>query len=158
VPAAAALDGEDEAMLAAIPEQLDAIAEAIEGFRFRQAAERLIDLGRKANVYFNNKQPWVTRKTDMERTATTLHVCAQVVNALCTGMAPFLPEGAEKLAGILNITLPTGGPDGGADGWNAAKEFLPTGHVLNEPQVLFPKIDPDRITELAELHQSGGAV
>lgn len=158
VPTAHGLDEEDTAMLAAIPEQLDAIAEALEGFRFRQAAERLIDLGRKANVYFNNKQPWVTRKTDMERTATTLHVCVQVVHALCHAMAPFLPNGAASLASILNVTLPQGGPDGGDDGWQAARNPLPAGHALNEPQVLFPKIDPDRITELAELHQSGGAV
>jgi len=85
-------------------------------------------------------------------------VCAQVVHALCSAMAPFLPEGAEKLAGILNITLPANGPDGGVNAWDAAKQHLPAGHALNEPQVLFPKIDPDRIAELAELHQSGGAV
>lgn len=158
VPPAGALDEQDQAILAAIPEQLDAIAEALEGFRFRLAAERLIDLGRKANVYFNEKQPWVTRKTDMDRTGTTLHVCVQVVRALCHAMAPFLPEGAAKLAGILNAPVTLGGPDGGPDVWNAGKEALPAGHPLNAPEVLFPKIDPDRITELAELHQSGGAV
>lgn len=157
VPPQGPLDADDEALLAAIPAQVDAIAESIEEFRFRQACERFIDLGRKANVYFDTKQPWVTRKTDMERTGTTLHLCCQVVHALCRTMAPFLPEGAAKLADILNIALPQGGPDGGEDGWNAAKVSLPAGHALNAPAVLFPKIDPDRIAELAELHQQGGA-
>lgn len=157
VPPAEALDAEDNAMLAAIPEQVDAIAEALENFRFRQALERFIDLGRKANVYFDAKQPWVTRKTDSARTATTLHVCCQVVKALCHTMAPFLPDGARTLAGIIGVASPEGGPNGGSDNWNAAKEPLPAGSLLQTPQVLFPKLDKDRIAELAEMHERGEA-
>lgn len=155
VPPAGNFDAEDEAMLAAIPAQVDAIGEALEGFRFRLALERFIDFGRKANVYFDAKQPWVTRKTDLARTGTTLYVCCQVVKALCHTMAPFLPTGAQTLSIILGISLPQGGPDGGEDGWNAAKIALAEGTPLNTPQVLFPKLDPDRIAELAEIHATG---
>jgi len=157
VPEAAALDAEDEAMLGAIPAQVDAIAESLEEFRFRQALERFIDLGRKANVYFDMKQPWVTRKTDLARTGATLHVCCQVVKALCHTMAPFLPGGARTLGRILNVELPQGSPDGGPDGWNAAKTPLPAGSPLQTPEVLFPKLDKDRIAELAEAHVRGEA-
>jgi len=157
VPHPGALDGDDTAMLEAIPLGLDAIAESLEEFRFRQALERFIDLGRKANVYFDGKAPWVTRKTDMERTATTLYVCCQIVRGLCYAMAPFLPGGAAKLAGILHITLPEGGPDGGEDGWNAGKNPMPAGAPLEAPQVLFPKLDKDEIAALAELHLDGKA-
>ncbi|MBI2424962.1 MAG: methionine--tRNA ligase [Candidatus Hydrogenedentes bacterium] len=157
VPEPGAFDAEDEAMLAAIPAQIDAIAEALENFRFRQALERFIDLGRKANVYFDTKAPWVSRKTDMERTATTLYVCCQIVNGLCHAMAPFLPNGAATLSTILGVTLPEGGPEGGEDGWNAGKQTLPAGSPLQTPTVLFPKIDPDYIAELAETHLRGEA-
>jgi len=157
VPEPASLDAEDEAILAALPGQVDGVAEALEDFRFRQAIERLIDIGRKANVYFDAKQPWVTRKTDLARTATTLYVCCQIVRTLCHTMAPFLPDGAQTLAGILGLELPAGGPDGGPDGWNAAKERLAPGHPIQPPQVLFPKLDKDRIAELAEAHQRGEA-
>ena len=157
VPEAGELDADDRAMLDAIPAQVAAVAESLEGFRFRQAMERFIDLGRKANVYFDAKQPWVTRKTDLARTGTTLYVCVQVVKALCHTMAPFLPNGAERLAGILGITLPQGGPEGGEDNWNTATERLESGAPLNPPQVLFPKLDKDRIAELAEAHERGEA-
>lgn len=157
VPQPGPLDDDDRSMLDAIPAQVDAVAEALEGFRFRQGIERFIDLGRKANVYFDAKQPWVTRKTDLERTATTLYVCCQVVKALCHTMAPFLPNGAATLGGTLGITLPQGGPEGGEDGWNAAKDALPTGSPLQPPVVLFPKLDKDRIAELADAHQRGEA-
>jgi methionyl-tRNA synthetase len=158
VPPAGELDAEDQALLAAIPAQVDAIAEALEGFRFRLAQERVIDLGRKANVYFDGKAPWVTRKTDMARTATSLYVCCQVVHALAHVLAPFTPEGAAKLAGTLGITLTTGGPEGGEDGWNKAKNRLPEGAPLKAPEVLFPKFDKDHINQLAELHERGEAV
>ena len=157
IPHPGALDPDDVAMLAAIPEGLNAIAESLEDFRFRQAIERFIDLGRKANVYFDGKAPWTTRKTDMERTGTTLYVCCQIVHGLCYAMAPFLPGGASRLAGILNITLPEGGPEGGVDGWIAANEDLPAGAPLNPPEVLFPKLDKDAIAALAEQHLEGKA-
>ena len=157
VPEPGDLDDADRAMLEAIPGQLDGVAEALDNFRFRQALERFIDLGRKANVYFDGKQPWVTRKTDPVRTATTLYVCCQVVRALCPAMAPFVPEGANRLAGTLGLTLPEGGPEGGEDGWNAGKDGLPAGTPLRVPEVLFPKIDKDYIAECADAHMRGEA-
>lgn len=157
VPEAGELEADDVAMLDDIGFQADAVAEALENFRFRQAVERFIELGRKANVYFDARQPWVTRKTDPVRTGTTLHVCCQVVRGLCRLMTPFLPSGAGRLAGTLNIAPPAGGPDGGPNFWADAVERLPAGHVLQPPQVLFPKIDKDRIAELAALHEQGGA-
>jgi len=157
VPPAGALDAEDEAMLAAIAEQTALVEEALETFRFRPALERVIDLGRKANVYFDAKAPWVTRKTDLARTGSTLYVCCQVVKAFAHLLVPFLPEGAAKLGGIVGVALPTGGPEGGEDGWSGATERLPEGHPIAAPVVLFPKLDPDVIAALAEEHLQGRA-
>jgi len=157
VPHPGAFDAEDRALLDELPAQIDGVGEAIEQFRFRQALERFIDIGRKGNQYFDTKEPWVTRKTDKERTATTLYCCCQVVRALCTAMAPFAPDGAETLAKILGIVLPKGGPDGAENGWEAAKKTLTEGTPLQKPTVLFPKLDPDRIADLAELHLRGEA-
>ena len=112
----------------------------------------------KANVYFDGKQPWTTRKTDLERTATTLYVCCQVVHALVYAMTPFLPQGAARLADIIGVQLPKGGPEGGPDSWSEGKRLIPAGSPLNTPQVLFPKLDKDRIAELAEIHRGGGAM
>jgi len=155
VPTPGDLDDEDRALLGFLPEQIDAVAEALETFRFRAAIERFIEIGRRANQYFDAKAPWVTRKTDLARTATTLYVCCQVVRALCTTMAPFLPGGAAILAGMIGVTLPKGGPEGGEDAWNAAKITLPAGSPLNPPVVLFPKLDKDVIAELADQHARG---
>jgi len=157
VPPMGALDAEDQALLDSLPELAAGVGEALEQFRFRQACERFIDIGRKANQYFDTKAPWTTRKTDLARTGSTLYCCCQVVRTLCTVMAPFAPDGAETLARTIGITLPEGGPEGGGDAWSAAAETLPEGHALQPPVVLFPKLDPDRIAELAALHKEGNA-
>ncbi|GMU92890.1 MAG: methionine--tRNA ligase [Candidatus Hydrogenedentota bacterium] len=158
VPQPGAFDGDDRALLDSLPTQLDGVAESLENFRFRQAAERLIDIGRRANVYFDTKAPWTTRKTDLERTATTLYVCCQVVRTLCAALAPFTPDGADKLAHTLGITLPKGGPDGGEDGWNATKAGIAPGSLLQTPEVLFPKLDPDVVAGYAAEHAEGKAI
>ncbi|MBN2310737.1 MAG: methionine--tRNA ligase [Candidatus Hydrogenedentes bacterium] len=157
VPTPGPLDEADQALLDSLPQQLDEVAESLENFRFRQALERFIEIGRKANQYFDTKQPWVTRKTDLERTGTTLYCCCQVCRTLCTAMAPFVPEGAARLAALLGVALPAGGPDGGEDGWNAAKSGLPADSPLQKPEVLFPKLDKDVVDELAEEHARGEA-
>jgi methionyl-tRNA synthetase len=157
VPEPGEIEAADAAMLVAIGEQVALVAESLEGFRFRQAIERFIDLGRKANVYFDAMQPWVTRKTDLVRTATTLYVCCQVVRGLCVLMVPFLPEASQKLSGILGVELPKGGPEGGLDGFQLLSEPLAAGSALNPPEVLFPKLDKDRVAELADQHLKGEA-
>jgi len=157
VPEPGTLEEDDRALLDGLPSQIDGVGDALDQFRFRLALERFIEIGRKANQYFDTKQPWVTRTTDPARTGTTLYVCCQVVRALCTTMAPFVPDGAAMLADILGITLPKGGPEGGEDGWEAAKARLAAGAPLRSPQVLFPKLDSDLIADLADLHMRGEA-
>ena len=157
VPAPGPLDDDDKAMLEFLPQQVDSVADAIENFRFRLAIERYVETARRANQYFDTKAPWVTRKTDLERTGTTLYVCCQVVRTLCTLTAPFLPGGAEKLAAILNVALPQNGPAGGPDAWEEAKREFPAGTPINDPVVLFPKLDKDVIADLADQHARGEA-
>ena len=157
VPEPGPLDEEDHAQLEALPAQIDAVGESMEQFRIRQSLERFVDIGRRANQYFDTKRPWATRKTDLVRTRTTLYVCCQVVRALCTTMAPFIPAGAARLAEIIGVALPNGGPEGGENAWSAAKQPLPPGSPLKTPEVLFPKIDKEYVAEQADLHARGAA-
>ncbi|MBP9002953.1 MAG: methionine--tRNA ligase [Candidatus Hydrogenedentes bacterium] len=157
VPRPGELEAEDVAMVDAISTYATDIADALETFRFRLAIERFIDLGRRGNVYFDAMKPWVTRKTDPVRTATTLHVCFRAVRALGVFMTPFLPHASARLAEILGLSLPKGGPEGGPDGWNLALEPVEPGTPFGEPRALFPKLDPDQVTTLAEQHLQGQA-
>lgn len=155
VPSPGTMDEMDESVLGELPGQIDGVGEALEQFRIRQALERFVDIGRKANQYFDARKPWATRKNDVGRTATTLYVCCQVVRALCTTMAPFVPAGAERLADMIGVVLPKGSPEGGPDGWNEAKQPLAAGSPLKMPEVLFPKLDKDYVISQADQHAQG---
>ncbi|MCA1901787.1 MAG: methionine--tRNA ligase, partial [Candidatus Hydrogenedens sp.] len=155
IPEPGDMDEVDQGMLAEIISAKESVAEAIETFRFRLAQERWVDLARKANVYFDSKQPWATRKTDMQRTGTTLYVCSQVVKALSIFMAPFIPDGSAELCMILNQTIRQQGPEGGEDIWENSIERLPSACQLNTPKVLFPKLEEEYIEQLAEEHEKG---
>jgi len=155
VPSPGIMDEADNAMLSAISTAKEGVAESIETFRFRLALERWVDLARKANVYFDSKQPWATRKTDIERTGTTLYVCAQVVKALAILMNPFIPDGSSELCSIINYEIKQQGPEGGDDIWEEITKPLHAGFSLNPPKVLFPKMEPDFIEQIAEEHEKG---
>ncbi len=136
----------DRGQLAAIPVRRDRIAEHLDAFRFKAALQELMDFARAANGYVDAKKPWVQCKNDLPACGTTINVCIQTVRALATFMAPFLPFSAEKTAGMLNLDAAAG-----ALPWDLATQELPAGHTLNEPVILFKKLDP------AELFTDGAS-
>ena len=93
-----------------------------------------------ANVYFDTKQPWVQRKTDLAACGTTMNVCIQTIKTLATIFAPFLPFSASKILAQLNI-------DETSLAWDQATVELAAGHQLGQPEVLFKKLDAAELFE-----------
>ena len=93
-----------------------------------------MELAQASNKYFDQKQPWKTRKNDMADCGVAINVCLQTVKALATLMAPFLPFSAAKCAEMLKL-------DGGLLPWQGATEELPAGLELGEAVLLFKKLD-----------------
>lgn len=128
----AALDG----MLAAVEKTRG----QMERFQIRAAAETLMLLGKDANRYFDEAQPWATRKTDLARCGSSLHVCCQYLRTFAGAWAMFLPFSMQKLWDAL-------GADGELwrDGWPTAENRLPAGHPVESPGILFRKIEDEAI-------------
>jgi methionyl-tRNA synthetase len=124
----------DHAFLARIGEFRDRIAAEIEAFRFKNAIGILMEFARAANGYYDSRQPWKSRKTDMADCGTAINVSLQVVRAMTTLMAPFLPFSARKCLEMLRL-------DESALRWAQATQELPEGHALGEPVILFKKLD-----------------
>lgn len=119
----------------------DEVAEDIEASRFKAALGRIMDGFRACNRYIDEREPWKTRKTDLERTAATVHTCIQAVRTLGVLMEPFLPFASEKIRVSMGI-------EKDAWTWSHACDALPIGHALGPvPEVLFRKLD---IKEFAE--------
>lgn len=123
-----------EEMLREIEAARTEIADLLYDFRFKAALERLMRLSQKGNQFFAEEEPWKSRKTDMQACARTMWVGMKTVEALSVFMYPFMPKSAARLRGFLNLPAHASGD------WTAPSR-LENGHVLGEPEVLFPKYD-----------------
>ena len=134
VPERGELTEVDEEVFRQVAEFPARVGELIENYRFRDALAEVLNLARVGNKYLAETEPWKLIKTDAARTGTVLHVALQVAAALVPLLTPFLPESAGKLAAMLNFE---------PGDWESAgrAEQLPAGHQLEEPVLLFAKID-----------------
>lgn len=114
------------------------VEEYLNNFRFRDAQKEAMNLARIGNKYLADTEPWKLAKTDMERVGTILNVSLQIAANLSIAFEPFLPFSAAKLRTMLNIDEAKWEDLGSID-------LLEAGQVLNQPQLLFEKIEDNAI-------------
>lgn len=156
----------DRAALAALAEAPAKIGAAYEAFRLREAVFETMNLARVGNKYFNDTEPWHTRKSDKQACANTVHVCLQLCASLAVLLDPVVPRAAGRLRAMLNLTgirpstpQPLGADRSAGIGWDdAAAPLLETGHTLGEAGILFTKVEDEAIAEqVARLEASAPA-
>jgi methionyl-tRNA synthetase len=136
------------ATIAELPKLKDAVEYNLENFRFREALKAAMDLARLGNKYLADTEPWKLIKTDKERTGTILNIALQITANLAIIIEPFLPFSAKKIAEFVNLKNMLWQDGGRAD-------LLETGHTLNEPCLMFSKIEDEAIEkQLAKLQAS----
>ena len=106
----------------------------LEAFRFRDAQKEAMNLARIGNKYLADMEPWKLQKTDPDRVRTVLYLSLQLVANLATAFEPCLPFSSQRLREMLAI---------GEAQWDrlGALDFLPAGHRLGQPALLFEKIE-----------------
>ncbi|HOG24970.1 MAG TPA: methionine--tRNA ligase [Bacteroidales bacterium] len=150
VPAAGSLTDYDKEVMRSVPGMASALEDHLEHYRFRDALKEAMNLARLGNKYLADTEPWKVAKTGMERVATILNFSLQLCARLTVALDPFLPFTTAKLRNILNMSRPLPWQD------LARKTLLPGGHRLNEPVLLFDKIDDTTIeTQVAKLKKPG---
>lgn len=114
------------------------IGRSIETYRFREALAELMNLARLGNKYLTETEPWKLVKTDSERTKTVMNLSLQICANLALLCEPFLPFSSEKLRNMLNLEKLEWRKAGNA-------ELLAAGATINNPELLFEKIEDDAI-------------
>ena len=151
VPPRGPLNELDRELIARMKTAGQEVGEALDRFQFKEATRRFMDLARFANKYFNDSEPWKTRKTDPERCGTTLNLCVQATYNLAVLMEPFLPFTAAKVWKMLNL------PGTVQDAhWDRIGELpIADQHPLGTVEILFRKIEDAAIeAEIARLKQA----
>ncbi len=133
VPQKGALDAEEVEYLEQIVKQREAICEALESYRFRDALKEYMQLARLGNKYLADREPWKVIKSDKERVASIVYVSLQLAAALSVLGRPFLPFAAKKMTQMLQL------PE---IHWaDLCTELLPSGHKLGKAELLFERIE-----------------
>ena len=83
--------------------QADQISEDYENLRFASVVRIITALADEANRYVEQNQPWMTIKTDPEKTRTTLTAVINAVRILAIYLKPILPKYVEKVEKFLNV-------------------------------------------------------
>ena len=140
VPAQGELQDIDREAIAELSTVRERVERLLDAFKFRDAQKEAMTLARVGNKYLADTEPWKLAKTDMARVATILNISLQLVANLAIVFGPFLPFSTDKLRRMLNL---------GDTDWTrlGSLDLMPVGHELGEPELLFEKIDDDKINE-----------
>jgi methionyl-tRNA synthetase len=144
VPAAGELNDDDKAFLQMLQRVPREAGEFFEKYRFRDGLTSIMSVARSANKYFNDNAPWKTVKENSARCKTTLNLCVQTCRTLAVIIEPVLPFTAAKLRSILNLR----DTDHNLSWDTAGEPLLAAGHKLGVPEILFERIEDDRIDGL----------
>jgi methionyl-tRNA synthetase len=125
----------DEAILGHAQRAIAAEAAAIEAVRLRDGLSEALGLARAANRYLEEQAPWRAIKDDAAGAASTVFTMLQVLNALKTLFAPYLPFSSQRLHELLGFS-----GDVARLPWEA--QPVPAGQGLAVPEPLFAKLDP----------------
>lgn len=138
VPAIGELTDYDRATIEEFKEIKANLETNLEQFKFREAVKEAMNLARIGNKYLADTEPWKLAKTDMQRTATILHLALQIATNLSIAFEPFLPFSAKKLRNMLSIN---------EFNWDmlGSIDILKEGTELGKAELLFDKIEDAEI-------------
>ena len=102
----------------------------------KEGISKIFDFISFANKYFDEKQPWVLAKTNIDECNTILYNCVNIIFNINTLLKPYLPFSCEKVEQYLNETT---------SNW----KYTPISNVSlnNEIKPLYERYDKSKIEE-----------
>lgn len=149
VPSLGNLQEIDLNFIANIENLLNEIKQCYESYHLRKASQLVMELATLGNVYFDAKKPWVDAKhpDGKQGVATTIATCLECLKALALASAPIVPHASALLFKLLGFKEHLEN-----FGWQSIVEMrLKTGQHLLDPEILFHKIEDEKIAEEIKL-------
>ncbi len=106
-------------------------------YELRKAVNSILAISSEGNKYFQEKQPWDLIKTDKEAAHRVLSTCTRLVKDLAIILKPIMPVFAANIEKQLNL---------GNQNFKDLESDL-NGHQINQPQILYRKIEEVKIKE-----------
>ncbi|PIS02728.1 MAG: methionine--tRNA ligase [Chlamydiae bacterium CG10_big_fil_rev_8_21_14_0_10_42_34] len=133
----------DEAFEKQMSELVEQAAQSYDQFHLRKASQTLMELCQAGNGYFDAKKPWVLAKDPSRRSEldNTIAYSIQCIKNIALLSSPIIPDSAQKIWHMLGYSSELA-----KGNWNEiSKSFVPVGQKLNEPVILFRKVEDEEI-------------
>ena len=119
------------------------IEKLIMNFKFREACFEFMKIARLGNKYLADQEPWKLIKSDPLRVKTIMFVALQISAIISIVSEPFVPNTSKKIKRILNHA----NHDilWNWDQLNEQKFLIKSGVKINEPELLFSRIEDHQI-------------
>ena len=150
IPKAENIQDSDFNLLNDIKLNIIEIEKLIMNFKFREACFEFMKIARSGNKYLADQEPWKLIKSDPLRVKTIMFVALQISAIISIVSEPFVPNTSKKIKRILNhenhdILW-------NWDQLNEKKFLIKSGVKINEPELLFSRIEDEQIeNQLAKL-------
>jgi methionyl-tRNA synthetase len=129
-----------------IEKALKEVKAAMAEYEFKKAVDSAMTLASFGNTYFQSHEPWSLIKKDREACGHVLYNCLQLVKALSLVFEPVIPQTMEIAWKELGQE-----DDLHAALYEEALAPLKPGIKLEKPEILFTKLEDDRIGEMEEI-------
>lgn len=146
-----AANDRDHAIMQQLKITVDAVAQKIETYHFKDALFEVIELSRKGNKYLQEAEPWILAKHLEEHPEhqklidNCLHVCLQLMANLSILINPFLPQTATKMNYMLKVV------DRMLEWENAGRmDLIQVNYPLRAPELLFRRIEDEEMDRQRE--------
>lgn len=124
---------------------VDAV-DAMKEYEFKKYSDTVMELASYANTYFQSHEPWALIKTDKDKCGEVVYNCLQLVKALAVLFEPVTPgkmqEAWTQLGLFGNVADVL---------YEEALVPLVSGAALGNPEILFTKLEDDKISEMDEI-------
>lgn len=115
----------------------DNVKEKMKKFAFDQAIFEILIHSSKCNEFINDKAPWNLRKEGkIDEMNFVLSVVAENLRVIAIALQAFVPNLSGKVLDVLNVDKSARNLD-----FIAQNHALKSGHKINEPKVIFPRLE-----------------
>jgi len=121
-----------------INEKQKIVIESLEKVELRKAINEIFALSKLGNIFFQSREPW-KHKEDKVNLNNTLYACVELVRKLAILIEPYLPNTSKEIFSQLNLE---------PQGFNDLDKSINSGHKINQPKVLFQKLEDKQINDL----------
>lgn len=149
----------DQRVINDLKDLLEEYKTSFDNYKLTEALEASIKIAKLGDSYLAEEEPW--KSDDPEKKKQVIYTALQLVKYLALTLYPFIPASANKIWQFLNLgdrivhskSLDRSGESSNEKDKFAVKlspekiEFLQPGHELNQKEILFEKIETDKLKE-----------